>query len=85
MKKTVSAILAVSLVICLTGSAMADHHGKRSIKKPGILLAAFGSSEASARISFDTIEKKVRAAYPVKSFSKEPKSMMPLPASGLII
>ena len=29
----------------------------------GILLVAFGSSEASAQVSFENIDKKARAAY----------------------
>ncbi|MDL2321410.1 sirohydrochlorin cobaltochelatase [Desulfosarcina sp. OttesenSCG-928-B08] len=33
-------------------------------KKTGILLVAFGSSEASAQVSFATIDKKVKAAFP---------------------
>jgi sirohydrochlorin cobaltochelatase len=39
-------------------------HKDRVIRKVGILLVAFGSSEASAQVSFDTIDRKVAAAYP---------------------
>lgn len=38
-------------------------HGHKSEKKVGILLVAFGSSEASAQISFKNIDRKVKAKY----------------------
>ncbi len=34
------------------------------MKKVGILLVAFGSSEASAQVSFDNIDRSVKKAYP---------------------
>lgn len=39
-------------------------HGHKGPKKTGILLVAFGSSEASAQVSFENIDKKTKAAYP---------------------
>ena len=39
-------------------------HGSQAPKKVGILLVAFGSSEASAQVSFENIDKKVKAVYP---------------------
>jgi sirohydrochlorin cobaltochelatase len=39
-------------------------HGHQAAKKVGILLVAFGSSEASAQVSFENIDKKVKTAYP---------------------
>ena len=39
-------------------------HGDPIPKKVGILLVAFGSSEASAQVSFENIDRKVKAAYP---------------------
>lgn len=39
-------------------------HGHKAPKKIGILLVAFGSSEASAQISFENIDKKVKEKYP---------------------
>lgn len=39
-------------------------HGHDVPKKVGILLVAFGSSEASAQVSFDNIDRKIKAAYP---------------------
>jgi sirohydrochlorin cobaltochelatase len=38
-------------------------HGHESEKKVGILLVAFGSSEASAQVSFDNIDRKVKSKY----------------------
>lgn len=38
-----------------------DGHGHKASQKVGILLVAFGSSEASAQVPFDNIDKKVRA------------------------
>jgi sirohydrochlorin cobaltochelatase len=37
-------------------------HRHKAPKKIGILLVAFGSSEASAQVSFENIERKTRAA-----------------------
>ena len=42
----------------------AGGHGQKAPKKVGILLVAFGSSEASAQVSFKNIDKKVKTAYP---------------------
>jgi sirohydrochlorin cobaltochelatase len=39
-------------------------HGSKGPKKVGILLVAFGSSEESAQISFENIDKKTKEAYP---------------------
>ena len=53
------------LVLLTTGFASASGgHGHKGTKKVGILLVAFGSSEASAQVSFDNIDEKVKAAYP---------------------
>jgi sirohydrochlorin cobaltochelatase len=38
-------------------------HGHKDAKKTGILLVAFGSSEASAQVSFDNIDRKVKSTY----------------------
>ncbi len=47
-----------------TSYAHGHGHAPESAKKVGILLVAFGSSEASAQASFENIDKKVKAAYP---------------------
>jgi sirohydrochlorin cobaltochelatase len=56
---------AVAVLLCmLVGVSSASDHGKDKDKKVGILLVAFGSSEKSAQISFENIDKKVKATYP---------------------
>ena len=55
---------AISIAICLCVNAWADGHGINAPKKVGILLVAFGSSKSSAQVSFDNIDKAVKAAYP---------------------
>ena len=45
------------------GSGAALGHGGKKPKKIGILLVAFGSSEASAQVSFENIDKKVKERY----------------------
>ncbi len=56
--------LAILLTVFLCTSIMAGGHGHKAPKKVGILLVAFGSSEPSAQVSFENIDKKVKAAYP---------------------
>lgn len=64
-KKTVCVLLAVFVIGLFTVSiAGASGHGHKAPKKVGILLVAFGSSEASAQVSFETIDQKVKQAYP---------------------
>ncbi len=57
--------IAVCVVCCfmLAGGAVASHGGKKD-KKVGILLVAFGSSKQSAQVSFENIDKKIKATYP---------------------
>ena len=57
------AVLLSFFMITANGLASAAH-GTKAAKKVGILLVAFGSSEASAQVSFDNIEKKVTEAFP---------------------
>jgi sirohydrochlorin cobaltochelatase len=66
MKKSILvSVIAVFLVICMsTGTWAGSGHGHKAPKKVGILLVAFGSSEASAQVSFENIAKKTKAAYP---------------------
>lgn len=53
------------VAVCLSTVAIAaGGHGHKKAKKVGILLVAFGSSEASAQVSFEKIAKKTKAAYP---------------------
>jgi len=65
MKKNyLISVLAVFVTICLVAAAWAGGHGNKEPKKVGILLVAFGSSQASAQVSFENIDKKVKTAYP---------------------
>lgn len=54
----------IVLLMALSAAAWAAGHGEAQEKKVGILLVAFGSSEASAQVSFDNLDRKVKAAYP---------------------
>ena len=58
--------IIIVLLTCFisTSSFAAGGHGQKSPKKIGILLVAFGSSEPSAQVSFQAIEKNVSAKYP---------------------
>jgi len=57
---------AVFIVFCMIAlnCFASGGHGNKDPKKVGILLVAFGSSEASAQISFKNIDEKVKATYP---------------------
>lgn len=46
------------------GAAGTTGHGNSADRKIGILLVAFGSSEPTARVSFENIDRKVRQQYP---------------------
>ncbi len=54
------------LTLFLFGNLLLAHaHGHhKKEQKIGILLVAFGSSEKSAQVSFENIEKKVKKAFP---------------------
>ena len=66
MRRKRSVLLAVVLVVLgLSSYGYAQGgHGHHLQPKVGILLVAFGSSEASAQVSFENIDRKVKAAYP---------------------
>jgi sirohydrochlorin cobaltochelatase len=57
-------LLSITVVFSLCTLVWAGGHGHKAPKKVGILLVAFGSSERSAQVSFENIDKKVKAAYP---------------------
>jgi sirohydrochlorin cobaltochelatase len=63
-KKLIITILTIVLIVGLCALAMAGGHGHKAPKKVGVLLVAFGSSEPSAQVSFENIDKRARAAYP---------------------
>ena len=58
----------VTICFMMAGVACAhDHghgHGGEKKKKVGILLVAFGSSDPTAQVSFENIDKKVKSTYP---------------------
>ena len=56
-----AAVLAMAV---FAAAALASGHGDVRPVKKGILLVAFGSSEASAQVSFENIDRSVRKAYP---------------------
>jgi sirohydrochlorin cobaltochelatase len=56
--------LAILIAISLCAAVWAGDHGHKAPKKVGILLVAFGTSEASAQVAFENIDKKTKAAYP---------------------
>jgi sirohydrochlorin cobaltochelatase len=69
MKNSLKIKWLVSVLVflgCLSTAVAgrASEHGHNAPKKVGILLVAFGSSEASAQVSFDNINQKVKARYP---------------------
>ena len=57
-------VFCVLLSLFWTGVSVAGNHGKAEDKKVGILLVTFGTSEASAQVSFTNIDEQVKAAYP---------------------
>ncbi len=57
-------ISCVLLFIACSAPVLAAGHGQKKDKKVGILLVAFGSSKQSAQVSFENIDKKVKARYP---------------------
>ena len=54
----------IVLLMAMSAAAWAAGHGEAKEKKVGILLVAFGSSEASVQVSFDNLDRKVKATYP---------------------
>jgi sirohydrochlorin cobaltochelatase len=58
-------IIAIFMAVVsgLAASAAAEGHGDKRPKKVGILLVAFGSSEPRAQVSFENIDKKVKAVF----------------------
>jgi len=60
-------VISILLVVLFCATAIAGGHGKKERKKAGILLVAFGSSIPEAQVSFENIDRAVKA-----SFSKIP-------------
>ena len=64
LRRWIVGMLALGLVLAFGSSSFAHQHGTHKEKKVGILLVAFGSSEASAQVSFENIDRKAKAAWP---------------------
>ena len=63
--KRLSGMVVFFVIFMFSATCIASGgHGHKQPKKVGILLVAFGSSEASAQISFENIDRKVKQAYP---------------------
>ena len=62
--RSIGIAVALVLVLCAATALAGSGHGHKHPKKVGILLVAFGSSEASAQVSFENIDRKVKQAYP---------------------
>jgi sirohydrochlorin cobaltochelatase len=63
-KHKLACAVVVSILLFYAAVCAAGAHGRQTPGKVGILLVAFGSSEASAQVSFENIDHKVAAAYP---------------------
>jgi sirohydrochlorin cobaltochelatase len=61
--KLIILVLTVAASICLCTNIWAGGHGQKAPKKVGILLVAFGSSKPDAQVSFENLDRKVKAAY----------------------
>jgi len=65
MNKRIQCTIVLCVVISLIAASTAfGAHGHEKEKKIGILLVAFGSSMPEAQISFENLDKKVKAAFP---------------------
>jgi sirohydrochlorin cobaltochelatase len=64
VKKWCGIVLVLLFSMSAAQAFASGGHGQQRSKKVGILLVAFGSSEASAQVSFENIDRKVKAAYP---------------------
>jgi len=64
MRKWSWLIIGMCIVVSAGIALASGGHGSNVHKKVGILLVTFGSSEASAQVSFENIDKKVKSSYP---------------------
>jgi sirohydrochlorin cobaltochelatase len=62
--KTFLTSVILLLMVGLAINGFAGAHAHKNNKKIGILLVAFGSSIPEAQISFENIDRSVKAAYP---------------------
>jgi sirohydrochlorin cobaltochelatase len=66
MKQTkwIFILVITALFFSVPSNYASEGHGDKQEKKVGILLVAFGSSEASAQASFEKIDDRVKAKFP---------------------
>ncbi|MGD8847422.1 MAG: sirohydrochlorin cobaltochelatase [Desulfobacteraceae bacterium] len=64
MKNLSVVLFSVLCFLCASNCFASEGHGHSDPKKVGILLVAFGTSDPSAQVAFENIDKKVRATYP---------------------
>ena len=62
-RKSLFIFSATIIMVFLGTSALAGAHGHKAPRKVGILLVAFGSSLPSAQVSFENIDKTVKATF----------------------
>ena len=63
-RKRIAAIFILLLTFFIGTSTWAGDNKNKKPKRIGILLVAFGSSLPEAQVSFENIDKKVKAAFP---------------------
>lgn len=63
-KKKLTILAVAALAVVFSTTVFAGGHGEKRPMKKGILLVAFGSSRPEARVSFENIDAKVKAAFP---------------------
>ncbi len=62
--KGFATMFALLALVCLGSRIHAGVHGHDAPKKVAILLVAFGSSLPNARVSFENIDERTKAAHP---------------------
>ncbi len=62
--KLMALFVTLAIPFLSVAAVNAGDHGQKALKKTGILLVAFGSSQAEAQVSFENIEHKVKQRYP---------------------
>jgi sirohydrochlorin cobaltochelatase len=63
-RKTFLNFAILLLIVSIATFAFAGGHTHKKVKKIGILLVAFGSTIPEAQVSFENIDRSVKAAYP---------------------
>jgi sirohydrochlorin cobaltochelatase len=64
VKSLYGILFSVLCFLFVSNCFASEGHNHSTPKKIGILLVAFGTSEPSAQVAFENIDRKVRATYP---------------------